>query len=61
MTTKANSRNVTAELAFLTRALKAPSLAASVNSTLSASRPLYSAGAAMIVCRVAPAGISCRL
>ena len=30
MTTKANSRNVTAELAFLTRALKAPSLAASV-------------------------------
>src|SRR5215813_9295833 len=30
MATKTNSRNVTAELAFLTRALKAPSLAASV-------------------------------
>ena len=30
MTTKATSRNVTAEIAFLTRALKAPSLAAAV-------------------------------
>jgi len=35
-------------------------LAASVNSTLSALRPLYSAGSAVTLCRVAPSGTSCR-
>src|SRR5262249_21392319 len=35
-------------------------LAASVNSTLSALRPLYSAGVAVTVCNVASTGSSCR-